>query len=116
VARATTADVLKRWGGTYPPGADATNTADWCEQADEILNAYTHPDTLSTTDSKVKAVAVDVVERLYIRMVWMQAGGPMSGQPEPEVLTQDIKEKIDRLSIDSTYDGFTTAKMWESST
>jgi hypothetical protein len=37
--------------------------------------------------------------------LWYHAGGEMTGKPEPVVLTPQLKEFIDRLLIDTTWDG-----------
>lgn len=94
MVRATYARVLVRLGGTYPAGFDATSVGNLCTSADYLLDGYTNPDTLSTTDNEVLELAVDVVISMMAEASWLQAGGYMSGKPKPEVFTTELKERI----------------------
>lgn len=114
MVRATTASVLIRMGGTYWVNYDATNVGNMCTSADSILDNETHPDTLGT-GSKETELATDIVMRLVVMNDWGMAGGFATGQPMPIIVTRQIKDTINRLSITSTFKGFTTGKQQESS-
>jgi len=97
MARATAAEMLKLIGGTYPPGHDATSFGNFAAQADAIIDTKALPASLSTTGTNEIALANRLACRLVIRSMWMSAGGPLSGQPEPALLTPDIKESLEEL-------------------
>ena len=119
MARATAARVLVRLGGAYPSGWAEAAVTNLCTQADYILDGYTYPTTLSTTDNNVIEVAVDMVLRMMRMADLMQEGAGTaghSGRVYPSdftVINNEIARRIDALMSDTTYDGFTTTDMVE---
>lgn len=106
MVRATAAEVLKLFAGVYPPGTDATNIGNLCSQADYHMDAYAKANgetSLSTTDTGVVYAANMTVAQLGLRSMWIQAGGPLSGYPEPPVLTNEVKLIIKANIRSSTY-------------
>ena len=109
MVRATTASVLIRMNGTYWTNYDATSIGNMCISADAILDRETHPDTLGT-GTKETELATDIVMRLVAINDWGAAGGAITGLPMPALLTKQILDAIDRLSITTTFKGFTAGK------
>lgn len=95
MVRATAARVLVRLGGSYPAGYAEAAITNLCTQADYLIDGYTHPDTLSTSDNECIEIAVDVVLNMMAEASWIQAGGYLSGKPKPTVLTDEVKSRID---------------------
>jgi len=111
VVRATAAEVLKLFGGVYPPGTDATNIANLCADADYHLDGYAkskYKTDLSTTDTSIIYAANLTVAQLGMRLMWYQAGGQLSGQPTPPILTEEVKELIDASMSATDEDHATT--------
>ena len=106
MVRATTAKVLIRMGGAYWVNYDATSIGNMSTEAHYILDGYTHPHTLSTTGNNEIAIAVEVVMNMVAYNDWGMAGGYATGQMRPVILTTSLKDRIDRISIDSTSKGF----------
>ena len=118
MVRATAAEVLKLFGDAYPPGLDATNICNVCAHADYHMDAYAKShfeSSLSTTDTGVIYAANLTVIQLGLRMIWIQAGGVLSGQPEPPVLTNEVKAIIKANIISQTYGPVTTVDMIDTS-
>ena len=118
MVRATYSRVLARLGGSYPSGWDQTKVEDLCAQADYIIDGYTYPETISTTNNVAIELAVDVVLRMMSLADYMQehsgsAGHDGRSYPVPTVLTSEIKERIDRLLSGSSIHGITTVDMFE---
>lgn len=111
MVRATAAEILKLFGGSYPAGHDATSFGNFAAQADAILDTYALPATLSATGTNEVALANRVAANLVLHSLWAVAGGVLTGKPEPVILTRDMKEDITQLLYDSTVDGFTTLDM-----
>jgi hypothetical protein len=97
MARATAAEMLKLFGGTYPPGYDATNFVTFAAQADAILDTEALPATLSTTGTNEIALANRIAVNLVHRSIWLGAGGILSGFPEPVYFTDDMKRQLEQL-------------------
>ena len=98
MVRATAAEVLKLFGGVYPPGTDATNIGNLCADADYHMDGYAkknYKTDLSTTDTSLIYAACMTVAQLGMRIMWYQAGGRLSGQPADPILTDEVKELID---------------------
>ena len=57
MVRATAAEMVKFFGGTYPPGHDATSFGNIATLSDSFINAYCLPATLSTTGTDEIAAA-----------------------------------------------------------
>ena len=103
--RATAAEVLKLFGGSYPPGTDATNIGDLLAQADYHMDGYAkkyYSTTLSTTDTSIIYAANITVAQLGARIMWYQAGAGLSLTAQPPVLTDEVIFLIDASLIDST--------------
>ena len=118
MARATAALVLPRLGNAYPTGWDAVSVGALCAPADAILDGYTYPITLSTTEAGAIQMACDIVLRLMRIADMMQSAGgaiAVSGRSylDMPVLTDEMKERIERLTQNATYDGATTVDMVE---
>ena len=109
--RATAAEVLKLFGGVYPPGVDATNIGNLLASADYAMDGYAlkHFKTdLSTTDTAVIHASNMTVAQLGLRVLWYQAGGVLSGTPEPPVLTDEVIVIIEGSLSSTTNDGVYT--------
>jgi hypothetical protein len=111
VVRASAAEMLKLFGGSYPPPHDATSFGNFAAQADAVLDTFALPAALSTTGTNEVALANRVAANLVLRALWASAGGVLSGKPEPVVLSNDMKDEVRQLLYDSTVDGFTTLDM-----
>jgi len=107
MVRATAAEVLKLFGGSYPPGTDATNIGNLCADADYHMDAYAkkiaYDSTLSTTDTGVIYAANMTVAQLGMHALWIQAGGVLSGYPQPDILTDEVKMIIKANLMSSSY-------------
>ena len=110
MVRATAVEMVKMFGAVYPPGHTATTFGNFAAQADALLDTLALPAILSTTGTNEVALANRLACRLVMRSLWMSAGGPLSGQPEPVLLTPDIKESLEQL-IASTDDEWSTIDM-----
>ena len=118
MARATTAEVKKLTLGEWPPSITDAKVADLLDEADYVLDTYAlkHYNTsLSTTSDEAKSLANRLVYRMIMHGQWVLAGGPLSQTPEPKQFTQAMKDRIEMLCRDTTYDGLTTGKMQEES-
>jgi hypothetical protein len=114
MARATAALVLVRLGNSYPPPWDAVSVGALCAPADAILDGYTYPIVLSTTDASCVSVAIDIVMRMMrIADMMQSAGGAMSTMGRSYVdmpnLSDELKERIDVLKDKSGTYLFATA-------
>lgn len=94
MVRATYARVLVRTGGSRPAGWSEAAITALCTNATYLLDGFTHPDTLSTTDNECVEIEVDLVLNLMAESSWLHAGGYLTGKPKPEVFTQSLKERI----------------------
>ena len=111
MARATAAGALKLFGGKYPPPHDATSFGNLVAQADALVDTEALPGVLSTTGTNEIALGDRVLYNLVIHSLWALAGGDLSGKPEPVVMTNQIKDDIRQLLMDTTEDSFTTLDM-----
>ena len=114
MTRATVAEVLKLFGGAYPPGTDASNIGDLLDQADYEMDGYAkiyYSTTLSVTDTSIIHAANMTVAQLGARIMWYQAGAGLSLTAEPPVLTDGVKFLIDASLVDSTTAQFDTLDM-----
>ncbi len=98
-ARATTATVLIRMGGSYWVNYDATNVGNFCISANYKLDGYTTPHVLSSTGTKEIELETDIVMNEIAYNDWGAAGSYLSGQMRPIIITQDIKDMADRLIV-----------------
>ena len=111
MVRATAAEMLKLFGGTHPPGHDATSFGNFAAQTDALLDTKALPSSLSTTGTNEVAFANRKAVDLVIWSLWASAGGPLSGQPEPAIWTQDDNDQLSQLLHDTTADGFSAVDM-----
>jgi len=111
MARATAAGALVLFGGTYPPGHDATSFGNLVSVADTLVDTEALPGVLSTTGAGEVGVGIRVLYNLVLHAMWASAGGHLTGKPEPVVMTQQIKDDIRQLLMDTTEDSFTTLDM-----
>jgi len=111
LVRATAAEVVKKWGGTYPAGWDATSVGNVCTQVDAEIDAKASPSTFGTGTNEVEFANTLVFRRIN-NMRW--AAGPMN-VPEPVVWTTEMEEWFQRLLTDTTADAITTVKLQDTS-
>jgi hypothetical protein len=117
MVRATYARVKARVGGSDPTSWDQTAIESLCTQADYILDGYTYPDTLSTTDDLVIELAVDMVMRMMRLADYMQQSSGSAGYegrqyPDIKVLSDELKERID-IILEQTRTAYTNVDMIE---
>lgn len=104
MTRATAAEVLKLYGGTYPVGLNATNIGNLLDPADYVLDAFVkkyYEASLSTTGTAEVHIANKVAVQLGLRAVWMQRF-PDTTQPIPPIFTEEIKALIEALVAETT--------------
>jgi len=97
MVRATAAEVLKLFGGSYPTGLDATSVGNLCDTADYQLDGFARGEgepSLSTSDTAIISIANAIAARLCMHSLWMQAGGNLSNVPEPAIITPEIENRI----------------------
>ena len=111
MVRATAAQMLILYGGTYPPGHDATSFTAIALHADAWIDAYCLPATLSTTSTAALGIANMVAVHFVNHSLYLSAGGALSGVSDPEVMHHGITDLLDKLLMDTTEDGFTTLDM-----
>lgn len=108
MVRATAAEMLKLSGGVYPPPHDATSYGNFAAQADAELDTMALPGTLSTTDTKAVALANREAMRFVIHSMWIAAGGPLSGAPEPLSLYnttyyRHVEKQVKKIMAGTSY-------------
>ena len=96
MVRATAAEMLKITK-TYLPGHDATSYGDAATQTDALIDAHTYPDTIAATGTKEAVVANLAAVELLHWGLWISAGGNLSGQPEPPLLSERVTDLLDNL-------------------
>jgi hypothetical protein len=114
MTRATATEVVKKWGGTYPPGWDATSVGNVCTQVDAEIDGRASPSTFGTSTNFAE-FANELVYRRVNHANWSAAGGILTGHVEPVVWTQDLKDWFNALLTDTTEDTMTTIKLQDSS-
>jgi len=107
VVRATAAEVLKLWGGTFPPPWDNTSVGNLCTQVDAEIDGRATPSTFGTGTNET-FFANTVVYRKMMHANWA-AGGAQP--PEPVVWTRDVEQWFQSLLTNTTNKAFTTAKL-----
>jgi len=113
MVRATAAEMLKLTGGVYVPPHDATSYGNFAAQADAELDVMALPGTLSTSDTNAVALANREAVRFMIHSVWLSAGGPLSGAPEPVCLYNrqyynHVQAQVRKIQKGTTYGSVTT--------
>jgi len=113
MVRATAAEMLKLFRGTYPPGDDATSFGNFAAQVDAELDVMALPGTLSTTDTNAVALANREAYRMVLHSMWAAAGGPLSGAPEPTSLYNKqyynhVQAQVRKIQKGTTYGAVTT--------
>ncbi len=111
MVRATAAEMLKLFGGTYPPGHDATSFGDVAVHADALIDAYSLPAVAPTTGIEILGLANRIAVHIINHAQWLSAGGVLSGFPDPPTLEPDILELLDKINMDTTADGWHTLDM-----
>jgi hypothetical protein len=106
MVRATAAEVTKLFGGGYPAGWNATNTANLCAIVEEELDEY----EIAATGSGPVTLANMLVKNYIVEAVW--AMGHMT-QPRPVVWTQNLIDLRNRLSSEGDYIGVVAVDMVE---
>ncbi len=102
MVRATEGEIKKLTGGKYLPGHDATSYGNFAAQADSELDLMALPGILSTTGTNEVALANRTARDMVLHSVWTQAGGVLSGFPEPgnlnnPVYYDHIQKQVSRL-------------------
>ena len=105
MVRATAAQMLVLFGGTYPPGHDATTFGNIATHTDAWINAYCLPSTLSTTDAAALGVANMIAVHFVNHALYLSGGGALSGASDPHLMPHDITDLLDKLLKDTTYAG-----------
>lgn len=107
MVRATATEVVKKWGGVYPPPYDATSVGNICTQADAELDARAAPSTLGTGTNEAE-FANEYVWRKINYMRW--AAGPMRTPAPLNPWSEDMQLWFNRLLSNTTKDSTTTVK------
>ena len=107
MVRATAAEVLKLWGGTFPAPWDNTSVGNLCAQMDAMIDGRATPSTFGTGTNDV-FFANSLVYRWMVNSNWA-AGGAQP--PEPVVWTRDIEEWFQQLLTSTTHDAIVSIKM-----
>ena len=110
MVRATLVRVQIRLAGDNPPGIADADITSMLTQADYVGDGYTWPTVLSQTDDIVIELFVSIVMNMLAENTWFQAGGYLSGQPRPEILTREVKDTLDRLGTISAKGGVGVVK------
>lgn len=108
---ATAAEVVKKWGGSYPAGWDATSVGNVCTQVTAEIAAKASPSTWPT-GTNADEFANELVFRRVNHGRW--AAGHMD-TPEPKVWDQELEDWFQNLLTDTTDDALTTIKMQDDS-
>jgi len=101
MVRATAAEMVKFFGGTYPPGHDATSFGNIATLSDSFINAYCLPATLSTTGTDEIAAANMWAVEMVTDALWLAAGGYLSGAPRPVIPSPQLTGLLDNLISDA---------------
>lgn len=107
MVRATAVEVVKKWGGVYPPGWDVTSVGLICTQVDAELDAKASPSVFGTTTNFVEFANMLVFRRVNHGR-W--ASGNMNTN-EPFVWTSEMEEWFQSLLTDTTEDSVTSVKL-----
>ena len=110
MVRATAAEVVKKWGGTYPAGWDATSVGNVCAQVDAELDAKALPDTLGTGTNEAE-FANEYTFRKINYQRWTT--GNMDTPPPARPWDDEMKDWFAALLSSTSLDGFGTPAMWE---
>ena len=118
MVRATAAEILKLFGGHYPPGHDATSFGNFAAQVDAELDMMALPGTLSAAGTNEVALANREAYRLVLHSLWAAAGGTLSGAPEPLSLYNwnyynHVQKQVRKLQASTTYGGVAVIDMIE---
>ena len=108
-SRATRAGVQERLPGGNPPGVADGDIDALLPRADNVIDGYTWPDVIGTDAIHIE-LANTVVINMLAEDTWFQAGGYLSGQPRPEILTSEVKETLNRLGTISAKGGVGVVK------
>lgn len=96
----------KLTGGKYLPGHDSTSYGNFAAQADALIDTKALPSILSASGTNEVAFANRKAVDFVVRAVWFNAGGPLSGQPDPSLWTRDDDTMLRQLLHDPTADGW----------
>ena len=121
MVRATAAEMLKLFGGTHPPGHDATSFGNFAAQVDAELDMMALPSTLSATGTNEVALANREAYRMVLHSLWAAAGGTLSGQQEPlslynRVYYNHVQDQVRKLLASTTYGGVAVVDMVDTET
>ena len=108
MVRADDVEILKLFGGHFPPGHDTTSFDNFAAQVDSELDMMALPGTLSTADTKAIALANREAYRFVLHGAWAAAGGTLSGAPEPLSLYNrtyynHVQRQVRKLQAGTTY-------------
>ena len=112
MARATLVRVQAACFGDLPPGISDASIPDVADRVDYKIDSITYPNKISETSDLAIEIAVDMVLLEIDKILWLQAGGELSGKPRPVMMPQSILLRIANLNEDSDND-FGTGDMIE---
>ena len=112
MVRATAAEVVKKWGGSYPAGWDATSVGNICTQMDAEIDGRASPSTFATGTNHVEFANEAVFRRINFAR-W--AAGNMTQPPPPRPWDDDMLSWFNALLTDTTHDSISYLKLAEES-
>lgn len=104
MARATLARVKIACFGELPQGIEDAAVTDVCDRVDHQIDSLTYPNSISTTTDLAIELAVDKVLLEIDYILWLQAGGDISGKPRPAVMPQAWLLRLANLNVDDDND------------
>ena len=108
MVRATAAEVVKKWGGNYPAGWDATSVGNACTQADAEIDGRAGSSTFGTDTNEIE-FANELVFRKVNFARW--AAGNMTQPPPLRPWDEDMMNWFAALLTDSTEGPLRTVKL-----
>jgi len=108
MVRATYARVFVRLGGSLPPSWTEAKITALCTSADFIIDSFTAPEVMSTTDNNAIEIAVDVVKNMMREADFIHQSSGSSAHdgrqyPLIEILTPDIRERIQAVMSSTNF-------------
>lgn len=109
---ATAAEVVKKWGGSYPAGWDATSVGNVCTQVMNEIAGKASPSAWGTSASHVEFENETVWRKINF-MRW--TAGNMTQPPPMRPWDDEMQAWFQALLTDTTKDSFYYVKMQDSS-
>ena len=104
MTRATLARVIIACFGDLPPGIEEAAVTAMLDRVDYKIDSITYPNKISETSDLAIEIAVDIVLLEIDKILWLQAGGELSGKPRPSMMPQSILLRIANLNEDADND------------